>query len=64
MVQIRINIKNRVDRYGRLLGKVFHRGLDMGDVMLRQGRVKPYGSEDGEIPNIGKIFSLKQWFSK
>lgn len=36
-VQIRINPKNRVDKWGRLLGHVFHHGLDVGTEMLHRG---------------------------
>ncbi len=62
-VQIRINRKNRVDKWGRLLGKIFHQGFDVGDVMLRQGLVKPFKfRKEGKLLNLDKLFSLKQWF--
>ena len=62
-VQIMINPKNRVDKYGRLLGKVFHMGMDVGDEELRLGLVTTFENRRAtEIPKIEKIFAVKQWF--
>jgi len=62
-VQIIINRKNRVGKYGRLLGKVVSRGIEMGEAMLRLGLVKTFGKKDeGKIPKEDKIFRLRQWF--
>ncbi len=62
-VQILINTKNRVDKYGRLLGRVVHSGLDVGDEMLRLGMVTTFENRrEAELPNLGKMFSMKQWF--
>lgn len=61
-VEIMIDRRNRVDKWGRLLGRVMHRGLDMGDTMLRLGLVVPFGRRrEGELPNLGMMFSMKQW---
>ncbi len=63
VVQIIINFKNRVDKYGRLLGYVFHMGMDVGDEQLRLGQVTTFENRrEGELPNIDKMFSMKQWF--
>ncbi len=62
-VKIMINIKNRVDKYGRLLGRVFHGGLDVGDEMLRMRIVTTFENRrEAQLPNLDKMFSLKQWF--
>lgn len=62
-VQIIIDVNNRVEKYGRLLGRVFHNGLDVGDEMLRLGLVTTFENRrEGEIPNLSKLFGLKQWF--
>ena len=62
VVQIMINTRNRVDKYGRLLGKIFNRGMDIGDEMLRLGLVTPFTQRrEGELPNLDKMFSTKQW---
>ena len=36
-VEIRINKRNRVGKWGRLLGEVFHRGLSMTDLIINTG---------------------------
>ena len=62
VVQILINVRNRVDKYGRLLGRVVHVGFDVGDEMLRMGMVTTFENRrEGELPNLEKMFSLKQW---
>lgn len=62
-VSVLINKKNRVDKYGRLLGKVVHGGMNVGDEELRLGLAKEFRSRrEGEVPNLDKTFSLRQWF--
>lgn len=60
-VDININPRNRVDKFGRLLGSVFVDGLDVGDEELRGGLAEAYGSKDGEIPDPKLTFAIKQW---
>ena len=61
-VQVLVDKRDRVDKWGRLLGRVIHRGLDMGNVMLRLGLVTRFDlRREGELPNINQMFSLKQW---
>ena len=36
-VDIIINPKNRVGKWGRLLGQVFHRGMDLGEEEINKG---------------------------
>ena len=62
-VTILIDSQNRVGKYGRLLGKVFFNGMDVGEEELYLGLAVPFGSKkEGEVDNTGKTFSLKQWF--
>ena len=62
-VQIKINRKERVGKYGRLLGKVISRGMDMGEAELSMGLAVPFGKKnEGEPPKLDKMFSLRQWF--
>jgi endonuclease YncB( thermonuclease family) len=62
-VEIKINKKNRVDKYGRLLGEVIAGGLNMGDAEMRLGLAVPFGKkQEGEIPSDDKVFSLDPWF--
>ena len=62
-VEIKINRKNRVGKYGRLLGKVISRGLDMGEAEISLGYAVPFGKKnEGYIPKEDKVFALRQWF--
>ena len=61
-VQILIDPENRVGKYGRLLGRVFYRGMDVGQESLYLGLVKPFGAKkEGEPLSLLRIFSLRQW---
>jgi endonuclease YncB( thermonuclease family) len=62
-VEILIDPANRVEKWGRLLGKIFYMGMVVGEEEIQLGLAKPYGQQkEGEVPNEEKIFSLKQWF--
>lgn len=55
-VKIEITPKNRVDKYGRLLGSVIHRGLNMGEVSIALGKATPYDARnEGKIPVYEKL---------
>ncbi len=50
-IQVLINRKNRVDKWGRLLGKIFHRGMDAGNEMMHLGMVTSFEARlEGQIP--------------
>lgn len=52
-VQIKIDRNNRVGKYGRLLGRVSFRGMDLGEMMLQLGKVLPFEQRnDGVIPDF------------
>ena len=62
-IKVEINKKNRVGKYGRLLGKVIHRGMNTGQEMMHLGLVSKFGAKkEGEPDDINKTFSMKQWF--
>ena len=62
-VQVRIDPQNRVGKYGRLLGRVFYSGMDIGQESLYLGLVKPFGAKkEGEPLALLRLFSLRQWF--
>ena len=49
-VQILINISNRVGKYGRLLGRIFSGGSDIGQEELYLGLCKPFGmKKEGQV---------------
>ena len=54
-VEILIDQDQRVGKYGRLLGKILHRGLDMGETMVHLGLAKPFEqrNEDKIILDLG-----------
>lgn len=57
-VTIAVDPSNRVDKYGRLLGRVSHRGLDMGEMMMATGHAKPLAQKnEGRFPPLEKVFS-------
>ncbi len=62
-VDIIIDRDRRVDKYGRLLGKILHRGLDLGTELMMIGLAVPF-EQRGEdaIPKMEKIFAVRQWF--
>lgn len=63
VVQIRINLDNKVDKYGRLLGEVIHRGMSVGDEELNLGLAKPFTARrEGELPNLQKELDTGRWF--
>ena len=59
-VEIKINPRNRVDKYGRLLGDVFHRGMIVSEEMGYLGLVVPFGQrEEGKVPIF--IQGIPKW---
>ena len=62
-VDILINKKNRVDKWGRLLGHIVHRGMNMGEWMLRTGKATTFANRnEGKITELNKLTSKSQWF--
>ena len=61
-IYVLIDKNQRVGKYGRLLGKVFYGGLDVGEQMLNMGLVTTFEQQkEAEIPDINKVFRLNQW---
>jgi len=62
-VLIMINRNNRVEKYGRLLGYVISRGLNMNEALIRIGLAVPFSARrEEQIPHIGKLLDVRQWF--
>ena len=62
-VDIIMNRRNRVGKFGRLLGKIRSGGLDMGDALIRLDLASPFGRRgEGEIPNINRSLDINKWF--
>lgn len=57
-VEIKIDKKNRVDKYGRLLGEVISQGQSMNETSLMNGKSKLFDMRnEGKIPDTLKILS-------
>jgi endonuclease YncB( thermonuclease family) len=48
--------KKRVEKWGRLLGKVVFEGVDLGDELITHGMAIPWANRiDGKIPRLGAL---------
>ena len=55
-VHVEVNPRNRVGKYGRLLGKIVLGGSDVGEEMFFLGLVSEFGSkDDGKFPPFSKF---------
>lgn len=62
VVYVLIDHNNRVDKWGRLLGRVLHRGMDVGEEELRNGLATPFSRRrEGQIPDVNKELAVKKW---
>lgn len=62
-VDILIDKRNRVGKWGRLLGKVMHRGFVIGDEMIVLGLSTSFEDRnEGQFPNINKMLAVEKWF--
>ena len=61
-VDILINPKNRVDKYGRLLGTVFYAGMNIGMEEIYLGLALPYNRRyEGQLPILNKELNIDKW---
>ena len=60
-ISVEIDDRDRVDKWGRLLGRVFYMGLDVGQEQVYLGLSKPFGEIGDEIPNLKKEFAIEKW---
>jgi len=62
LVDVKINRENRVGKFGRLLGDVVFKGLNMGDLMVQKGLATPFGRRrEDSLPVINKELSMGNW---
>ena len=56
MVVVRVNPDNRVGKYGRLIGSVYHAGFDVADEMRMRGLVWKFGQRNMfSVPKLDKF---------
>ncbi len=61
MVDVKINPVNRVEKWGRLLGDIIFKGLDVGNQSVGLGFAKTWdGRNDGVIPDFYKTLETMQ----
>ena len=55
-VSVLVNPRNRVEKWGRLLGRILFKGIDIGQEQAATGLVTTWaGRDEGKIPNINWI---------
>tara|TARA_Y100000310_G_C20567196_1_gene756112 strand:+ start:98 stop:553 length:456 start_codon:yes stop_codon:yes gene_type:complete len=63
-VEILIDPKNRVEKWGRLLGDIMIRGIQISEEMTRFGHAVPFDQRrETMLPNIHKELRLNQWLT-
>lgn len=62
-VTVRVDRRNRVGKYGRLLGDVIVGGQSLTDLLVMLGYAVPFGRRhEGDMIDINKELRLNQWF--
>ena len=61
-VEIIVSTDNRVDKWGRLLGRVFFKGMDINELSMRLDKATKFENRnEGKIPNINKEINIGKW---
>ena len=62
-IEVIVDKDNRVGRYGRLIGEIIFKGINMNQEMINVGLAVPFGQRnEGKLLNLDKEFNLRQWF--
>lgn len=63
IVRIIINKKNRVEKWGRLLGDILHAGVTISKEMVAMGFATEFERRnlEGFLPSIDSFFNPKKW---
>jgi endonuclease YncB( thermonuclease family) len=56
-IDITIDPKNRIDKWGRILGTVFHKGINMNDELVSAEIAVPFGGSIDEIPSFEALIA-------
>ena len=57
-VEVIVNVKNRVGKFGRLLGEVLFRGMNMGEESINQGHAVDFEQREGAIMPEFEVMKL------
>jgi endonuclease YncB( thermonuclease family) len=61
-VMVIINPKNRVDKYGRLLGKIISNGMNINEEILIAGMAKKFEDRnEGKLTNLEMELNIEKW---
>jgi len=61
-IELIIDKKQRVGKYGRLLAKIKSLGMDVGNMMIRLGYATTFeGRNQNKIPDLNKSLRMEQW---
>ena len=58
-VTIQIDNRNRVGKWGRLLGRVTHGGMNINEVMVSRGFALPFGQRSSGLTDFNMEFKFK-----
>ncbi len=62
-VEILIDKNQRVGKWGRLLGEIFHGGISLNEESIRAGKATEFDNRnEGELPDLNKELNTAQWF--
>lgn len=62
-VDIVIDSNKRVGKFGRLLGRVMFRGLDIGQFSIDTGHSTPFDNRrEGQLTDLNKELNTGKWF--
>jgi len=58
-VYIQIDPNNRIEKFGRILGKIIHNGLDVGELSIKKGQSVPWENRnDFKLQNLEKMIGV------
>lgn len=61
-IDVLIDRNQRVGKWGRLLGKIIHRGMNINQESIRMGRATSFENKDqNKLPDINKILGKQKW---
>jgi len=61
-VEILVNPKIRVGKWGRILGTIIHHGININELSIQEGRATTFEARDeAKLPNINKMLRLRNW---
>ena len=62
-IEILIDPDNRVGKFGRILGTIMSRGMNINEDSIRQGWATSFDDRnEGELPILAKELALEKWF--